>query len=40
MRLKGFEAVNKEDIYGEDVETKKLECIGHVQKHMGTCLKN
>lgn len=35
---KGFAAVNEKKIYGEDIEISKLECIGHVEKRMGTRL--
>lgn len=37
---KGFTAVNEKKIYGEQVEISKLECIGHVEKRMGTRLLN
>lgn len=36
---KAFKNVEDAKIYGQDFEIKKLECIGHVQKRMGTRLK-
>lgn len=36
---KGFETVSKEAIYGTST-IEKLECLGHVQKRMGTRLRN
>lgn len=35
---KSFNQVCKEEPYGKDVEIKKLECVGHVQKRMGSRL--
>lgn len=37
---RGFSKVEKANVYGSDVTVKKLECIGHVQKRMGTRLRN
>lgn len=37
---KGFAEVANSMPYGEEVLVQKLECIGHVQKRMGTRLKN
>lgn len=36
---KGFEAVLEDKPYGEDVVIEKLECVGHVQKRLGTRLR-
>lgn len=35
---KACASVNEAQVYGTDVEINKLECIGHVQKRMGTRL--
>lgn len=37
---KGFETACAEKLYGADFEIKKMECVGHVHKRMGTRLKN
>lgn len=37
---KAFQAVCNAQPYGPDIEIKKLECIGHVEKRMGTRLRN
>lgn len=36
---KGFAAIEEMSPYGNDCEIKKLECIGHIQKRMGTRLR-
>ncbi|GFV11708.1 uncharacterized protein TNCV_976971 [Trichonephila clavipes] len=36
---KGFLTIKKAKVYG-DTEVEKLECVGHVQKHMGTRPRN
>lgn len=36
---KGFEAVLESQPYGKDVDIEKLECVGHVQKRLGTRLR-
>ncbi|GFU47215.1 uncharacterized protein TNCV_3000221 [Trichonephila clavipes] len=36
---KAFDAVKKENIYGNEYPIEKLECIGHVMKRMGTRLR-
>ncbi|GFX92893.1 uncharacterized protein TNCV_4015021 [Trichonephila clavipes] len=36
---KGFLAIKEAKVYG-DTEVEKLECVGHVQKRMGTRLRN
>lgn len=36
---KAFETVQKEKPYGDQVTIEKLECIGHIQKRMGTRLR-
>jgi len=36
---KGHAAVAEKNIYGDDYPVEKLECIGHVQKRMGTRLR-
>ncbi|GFT23519.1 uncharacterized protein TNCV_2017501 [Trichonephila clavipes] len=36
---KAFDAVRKKNIYGNEYPIKKLECIGHVMKRMGTRLR-
>ncbi|GFW15512.1 uncharacterized protein TNCV_4656521 [Trichonephila clavipes] len=33
---KAFDAVKKKNIYGNEYPIEKLQCIGHVMKHMGT----
>jgi hypothetical protein len=35
---KSFNQVSKDEPYGSDVQIKKLECVGHVQKRMGSRL--
>lgn len=35
---KGFESVSADQAYGPDFQIQKLECLGHVQKRMGTRL--
>lgn len=35
---KAYQAVCEARPYGQDVSIEKLECIGHIQKHMGTQL--
>lgn len=37
---KTFSVVAKSNVYGEDVQIRKLECTGHVQKRMGKALMN
>ncbi|GFX30691.1 uncharacterized protein TNCV_4862151 [Trichonephila clavipes] len=37
--LKGFLTIKEAKVYG-DTEVEKLECVGHVQKRMGTRLRN
>lgn len=37
---KGFSSVLENNPYGEDFQISKLECVGHVQKRMGTRLRN
>ena len=37
---KAFQTVVNEKPYGPDIQINKLECIGHVQKRMGTRLRN
>ena len=32
---KGFVAVLEDNPYGQNVKITKLECVGHVQKHVG-----
>lgn len=36
---KGFQIVKDSKPYGEGVDIEKLECIGHIQKRMGTRLR-
>ncbi|GFV79688.1 hypothetical protein TNCV_1725131 [Trichonephila clavipes] len=36
---KGFLTIKEAKVYG-DTEVEKLECVGHVQKRMGTRLRN
>lgn len=36
---KAFSKVNELKVYGNDIEIRKLECIGHIQKRMGTRLR-
>ncbi|GFY27794.1 uncharacterized protein TNCV_242592 [Trichonephila clavipes] len=36
---KAFDAVKKKNIYGNEYQIEKLECIGHVMKRMGTRLR-
>ena len=36
---KSYSAINELKPYGPDVETSKLECVGHVQKRMGSALR-
>ncbi|GFT22617.1 uncharacterized protein TNCV_2983851 [Trichonephila clavipes] len=36
---KGFLTMKEAKVYG-DTEVEKLECVGHVQKHMSTRLRN
>ncbi|GBN84390.1 hypothetical protein AVEN_77566-1 [Araneus ventricosus] len=36
---KAFDAMRKENIYGDDFQVEKLECIGHVMKRMGSRLR-
>ncbi|GBO26522.1 hypothetical protein AVEN_75277-1 [Araneus ventricosus] len=36
---KAFEAIAKENIYGDEFQVEKLECIGHVMKRMGSRLR-
>lgn len=36
---KAFDSINKIQPYGPDIDLKKLECIGHVQKRMGRRLR-
>lgn len=36
---KGFDIICSEKPYGDDFEVEKLECVGHVQKRMGTRLR-
>lgn len=36
---KGFQTVIKEKPYGDSVNIEKLECIGHMQKRMGSRLR-
>ncbi|GFX42846.1 uncharacterized protein TNCV_5072101 [Trichonephila clavipes] len=36
---KGFLTIKEAKVYG-DIEVEKLECVGHVQKRMGTRLRN
>lgn len=33
---KGQQTVNEAKPYGDDIQIEKLECIGHIQKRMGT----
>ena len=37
---KSYKRVCDEQVYGEDCEVVKKECVGHVQKRMGTALRN
>jgi hypothetical protein len=37
---KGFMSVLESKPYGNNVEIKKLECVGHIQKRLGTRLRN
>lgn len=37
---KEFDSVNEMKPYGEDLEIKKIECVGHVEKRMGMRLRN
>ena len=37
---KVFKSVSEAEPYGDELEVKKIECIGHVQKRMGTRLRN
>ena len=34
-----FSSVAKDEPYGPDVSIKKLECVGHIQKRLGTALR-
>ena len=36
---KSFETIKNEKPYGEDYEIVKKECVGHIQKRMGTNLR-
>lgn len=38
--FKAFQTVVHENTYGPNIEIQKLECIGHVQKTIGTRLRN
>ena len=37
---KAFMRVVQNKPYGDNIEIKKLECVGHIQKRMGTRLRN
>ncbi|GBO10153.1 hypothetical protein AVEN_252950-1 [Araneus ventricosus] len=36
---KAFDAITEENIYGDEFQVEKLECIGHVMKRMGSRLR-
>ncbi|GBL74811.1 hypothetical protein AVEN_243663-1 [Araneus ventricosus] len=36
---KAFDAITEENIYGDEFQVEKLECIGHVRKRMGSRLR-
>ncbi|GFU34567.1 uncharacterized protein TNCV_1992981 [Trichonephila clavipes] len=36
---KTFSSITASNPYGEDITVSKIECVGHVQKRMGTCLR-
>ncbi|GFX59254.1 uncharacterized protein TNCV_4304861 [Trichonephila clavipes] len=36
---KTFSSITAFNPYGEDITVSKIECVGHVQKRMGTCLR-
>lgn len=38
--FKAFQTVVHENTYGPNIEIQKLECIGHVEKRIGTRLRN
>ncbi|GFV24264.1 uncharacterized protein TNCV_3445171 [Trichonephila clavipes] len=38
-RFKTFSSITASNPYGEDITVSKIECVGHVQKRMGTRLR-
>ena len=39
IKSSSFSSIEKDEPYGPDVPIKKLECVGRVQKRLGTALR-